>query len=469
MTPPTLDAAFVATALGARVRERRGLLDDRVRFERAVIDSRAVEPGDLFVALPGERVDGHDFVPQAVEAGASGCLLNRPVPAAEHAAVFVVDDTLAALQDLGAYWRIALHSTEVVGITGSVGKTTTKGIVAAVLAARYRVQANPLNYNNEISVPICLTELRPETERAVIEMGMYTRGEIALLCQWARPRTGVVLNVGPVHLERAGSIENITLAKRELVEALPADGHAVLNADDPRVREMAGHTPARIWRYGESPEAEVRGSDVVSYGPEGFALTLSYAGEQRRLRVPLAGRHLLHNVLAAAAAGFADGLTIDEVAGALEALDVPERLRVVQARSGARVVDDTYNAQPASMIAALDLLAEMPIEAGGRRFALLGDMLELGEVAIVEHRRVGEQAARVLDGLLTIGSLTPHLGAAASEAGLDDVHHVETRDAARQRLEALLGPGDVVLVKGSHALELDRLVEELTTGAEETR
>jgi UDP-N-acetylmuramoyl-tripeptide--D-alanyl-D-alanine ligase len=300
-------------------------------------------------------------------------------------------------------------------------------------------------------------------------MGMYTRGEIALLCQWARPRTGVVLNVGPVHLERAGSIENITLAKRELVEALPAEGHAVLNADDPRVREMAGHTPARIWRYGESPEAEVRGSDVVSYGPEGFALTLSYAGEQRRLRVPLAGRHLLHNVLAAAAAGFADGLTIDEVAGALEALDVPQRLRVVQARSGARVVDDTYNAQPASMIAALDLLAEMPVEAGGRRFALLGDMLELGEVAIVEHRRVGEQAARVLDGLLTIGSLTPHLGAAASEAGLDDVHHVETRDAARQRLEALLGPGDVVLVKGSHALELDRLVEELTTGAEETR
>lgn len=464
---PVLDAAFVSAALGSRIQERRGVLDPALHFQRAAIDSRVVEPGDLFVALRGERVDGHDFAARAVEAGATGCLLDRAMPGTETAAVFVVDDTLGALQDLGAAWRGALTELEVVGVTGSVGKTTTKGIIAGVLAARYRVQANPLNYNNEISVPICLTELRPEAERAVIEMGMYTRGEIALLCRWTHPRTGIVLNVGPVHLERAGSLDDIALAKRELVEALPADGHAVLNADDPRVLAMSKHTPARIWRYGESPEAEVRGTDIVSHGPEGFEFTLSYAGQSRRVRVPLAGRHLLHNVLAAAASGFADDLSFDEVTGALEALDVPQRLSIVQMPNGARVIDDTYNAQPASMAAALDLLAEMPLAPGGRRIALLGDMLELGEVARAEHRRVGERAAGVLDVLLTIGDLSRELGAAASDAGLRDVQHIEDSGDALRHLRALLDPKDVVLVKASHALELDRLVEALTgvTGA----
>jgi UDP-N-acetylmuramoyl-tripeptide--D-alanyl-D-alanine ligase len=244
---PVLDAAFVASALGVRLRGRSGLTGE-VRFERAVIDSREAQAGDLFVALPGDRVDGHDFVAAAVRAGARGCVLARPVEGVEGAAVFLVDDTLAALQDVAAAWRAALPSTEVVGVTGSVGKTTTKRIAAGVLAARYRVQANPLNYNNEISVPLCLLELRPETERAVIEMGMYTTGEISTLCRWARPRTGIVLNVGPTHLERAGSLEAIARAKRELPEALPAGGAAILNRDDPIVRAMASHTQARTRR-----------------------------------------------------------------------------------------------------------------------------------------------------------------------------------------------------------------------------
>ncbi|MFA7249877.1 MAG: UDP-N-acetylmuramoyl-tripeptide--D-alanyl-D-alanine ligase [Dehalococcoidia bacterium] len=460
MSTPVLDAAFVTTALGGRLRSREGRAPDSTRFTGAAIDSRAVHPGDLFVALPGERVDGHDFAAGAVHAGATGCLLNHGVEGTAAAAIFLVDDTLASLQHLGAAWRAALTDTQVIGITGSVGKTTTKAIVASVLSAKYRIQANPLNYNNEVSVPLCLLELRPETERAVIEHGMYTTGEIALLCRWTRPRIGVVLNVGPTHLERAGSMETIARAKRELIEALPAEGAAVLNADDPRVREMAPHTAARVWWFGTSEDADVRGTDVASGGARGFEFTLAAQGRSRRVRVPLPGRHLLSNVLAAAATALADGLTFDEVTAAIEALDVPLRLTVIEMPGGITVLDDTYNAQPASTLAALDLLEEM----AGRHVALLGDMRELGEVSRMEHERIGRRAAEVVALLVTIGDEARALGAAARAAGLAQAVHVGSREEAVATLRAHLRPGDVVLVKGSHALGLEAVVADLARG-----
>ena len=461
MTTPVLDVAFVTTALGGRLRSRTGRASDATRFTGGAIDSRAVREGDLFVALPGERVDGHDFAATAVRAGATGCLLNHAVEGTEDAGLFIVDDTLASLQDVGAAWRAALTDTQVVGITGSVGKTTTKAIVAAVLAARYRVQANPLNYNNEVSVPLCLLELRPETERAVIEHGMYTTGEIALLCRWTRPRIGIVLNVGPTHLERAGSMETITRAKRELIEALPADGAAVLNIDDERVRSMAPHTAARVWWFGTSEDAHVRGSDVASDGARGFDFTLTCGGESRRVHVPLPGRHLLSNVLAAAATALAEGLTFEEVVAAIEVLDVPLRLNVIEMPGGITVLDDTYNAQPASTLAALDLLEEM----AGRHVALLGDMRELGEVSRAEHERIGRRAAEVVAVLVTIGVEARSLGEAARGAGLDDVVHVESRAEAVATLRARIATGDVVLIKGSHALGLESVVADLAQGS----
>ena len=454
---PVLNAAFVATALGGRLRSRLGRWFDGTKFAGAAIDSRAVQPGDLFVALPGDRVDGHDFAAAAVRAGAAGCLLTYAVEGAEDAALLLVDDTLASLQDLGAAWRAALTGTQVIGITGSVGKTTTKAIVASVLAAKYRVQANPLNYNNEVSVPLCLLELRPETERAVIEHGMYTTGEIALLCRWTRPRIGIVLNVGPTHLERAGSLDAITQAKRELVEALPADGAAVLNIDDERVRSMAPHTAARVWWFGTSEDAQVRGSDVTSDGARGFDFTLTFEGASRRVHVPLPGRHLLSNVLAAAAAAFADGLTFDEVVAAIEPLDVPLRLNVIEMPGGITVLDDTYNAQPASTIAALDLLDEM----AGRHVALLGDMRELGDASRGEHERVGRRAAEVVALLITVGEEARHLGETAHASGLANVVHADTREEALAALRARMASGDVVLIKGSHALGLEQLVVDL--------
>ena len=450
MSITTLDAAFVARALGPRLRTLEG--SAATSFTRAVVDSREVRPGDLFVALPGEQVDGHDFAAAAVRAGAAGCLLARPVEGVSAGANFVVDDTLGALQDLGAAWRATLP-VRVVGVTGSVGKTTTKWIAAAVLAARYRVQTNPLNYNNEISVPLCLLELQPETERTVIEMGMYTTGEISLLCHWALPHTGVVLNVGPVHLERAGTIETIVLAKRELPEALPSNGVAVLNADDERVRSMATHTRASILWFGTGADADVRGSDLTSHGLDGFECTMSHAGASRRVRVPLAGAHLLSNALASTAVGLADGMTLDEVCDALAVLDVPSRIRVVTLRDGIRLFDDTYNAQPASMRAALDLLAETP----GRHLALLGDMRELGTASASEHRIAGEYAGRVATLVLTTGDETRLLGEAAGGAGAT-VRHCPTHEEATAALLAELQPGDVVLIKGSHALGLEHVV-----------
>lgn len=453
MSAPALDAPFVARALGLRLRSLGGSAS--TAFNRAVVDSREVRPGDLFVALSGERSDGHDFAAAAVRAGAIGCLLARPIEGLGGVASFVVDDTLGALQDLGAAWR-ALLPVQVTGITGSVGKTTTKWIAAAVLASRYRVQANPLNYNNEVSVPLCLLELLPETERSVIEMGMYTTGEIALLCQWAQPHTGVVLNVGPVHLERAGTIETIVQAKRELPEALPPDGVAVLNADDERVRSMAPYTRARVMWFGTAEDADVRGGDVASQGLDGFECTITHAETSRRVRVPLAGSHLLSNALAAAAVGLADGMGLDEVCEALSRLDVPSRIRVVTLRDEIRVFDDTYNAQPASMRAALDLLAETP----GRRLALLGDMRELGTASGTEHRLAGEHAGRVAALVLTIGEEARLLGESAQAAGAK-TRHCPTREDATAALLAELQPGDVVLVKGSHALGLEHVVAAL--------
>lgn len=461
MTPvPTLNSAFVRDALGESLREFAG---PDAHFARAVIDSRRAQAGDLFVALPGERVDGHDFAAAAVAQGASGALLTHDVAGTERAARFIVPDTLTALQRTAVAWRDALASTQVVGVTGNVGKSTTKLITAAVLAARYRVQVNEANYNNEIGVPLCLLELRPETERAVIEMGMYTTGEIALLCRWTRPHIGIVLNVGPVHMERAGSLDAIARAKRELPESLTEDDHAILNADDPLVCAMAAHTRGRVWLFGTSADADVRGTVLASHGANGFECTIAYAGEEARVRVPLPGAHLLSNVLAAVTAGLADGVPFADCVRAIEALRIPTRIAVRTLPGDVTLLDDTYNASPAATIAALDLLAETP----GRHLALLGDMLELGAVSEAEHARVGRHAAQRCDALFTVGDLATGIDAAARAAGLVASTHYPSKDAVVEALRAALRPGDVLLVKASRALALETIVRALESGAAE--
>ncbi|MGE0228607.1 MAG: UDP-N-acetylmuramoyl-tripeptide--D-alanyl-D-alanine ligase [Dehalococcoidia bacterium] len=451
---PAFDTSFVAASLGDLLIEHTG---PHVEFRRAVIDSREAADGDLFVALEGTRVDGHQYATAAVEHGAHGVLVREPVDLRPEIAMFIVSDPLAALQRIAVAWRSSLDRLQVVGVTGNVGKSTTKLITAALLQSRYRVQAEAQNYNNEIGVPLCLLRLRPETERAVIEMGMYTTGEIALLCEWTRPQIGIVLNVGPVHLERAGSLDVIARAKRELVESLPPDGHAILNVDDPRVRAMASHTRAQVWTVGTSPELDVRSSDLESRGADGFLFTLHALGRSRRVRVALPGAHLVTNVLASAAAALADGVEFDTVCESIERLDVPTRLTIRRSVRGFTVLDDTYNASPVATLAALDLLGETP----GRRIAVLGDMLELGDLSAVEHERVGRRAAEVADVLLTVGSHASTMNEAASRAGLADTHHFASKEEIGAAVRALVAPGDVVLVKASRALALESVVAEL--------
>jgi len=426
------------------------------KFARAAIDSREVRKGDLFFALQGERRDGHHFVAQAIEAGALGAVIERPVDAPAAAALFHVSDSLEALQRLAAWWR-RRHEVKVIAVTGSVGKTTCKELIASILGHKYAVLKSEANLNTEIGIPLTLLQLANEHERAVLEFGMYARGDIAALAQIARPATGVVTNVGPVHLERLGSMGAITAAKAELVEALPADALAVLNGDDARTVAMARRTPARVTYYGYSEQSDVRASGVVSSGLEGTQFRLKYAGDCVDVRLPLPGRHYVYPALAAAAVALEEGLTLNEIAAALAEARLDLRSRIVRGPNGSTVLDDSYNASPASMLAALDLLAELP----GRRIALLGDMLELGAAEEEGHRSVGERAATACDLLLTVGVRASSIAEAARRAGATDVRQVGTAGQAIEALRKELREGDHALIKASRAMALEEVVSAL--------
>jgi UDP-N-acetylmuramoyl-tripeptide--D-alanyl-D-alanine ligase len=430
----------------------------RQSFSGVAIDSRQVQPSDLFIALPGEHRHGREFIPDAISRGAAGVIAEKqPSDLPHDVCFFQVDNTLAALQRLAAYWR-GKYRVKVVGITGSVGKTTCKELTAAVLSSGYQVLKSEANLNTEIGLPLTLLQLRPEHEQVVLEMGMYGLGDIRLLCQMARPQIGVVTNVGPVHLERLGTLEAIAQAKAELVESLPVDGWAVLNGDDPLVAAMAERTSARVALFGESPQCSVRGTVLSTSGLEGISFRLTCDDESVDVSAPLPGRHNLYNALAAATVGLADGLSLQEVAAALAAADVLLRLRVLSGPQGSTILDDTYNASPASMLAALDLLAELP----GRHLALLGDMLELGTFEEEGHCLVGERAAQTTDILYTVGERGRIIGEAAQAAGHQDVRFLASKEAAAAAIRETLSEGDHLLVKASRAMALETVIEELT-------
>jgi UDP-N-acetylmuramoyl-tripeptide--D-alanyl-D-alanine ligase len=455
--------------------------------EAVVIDSRQVKPGTLFVALPGERVDGHQFVAEALANGAIAALVQQTVNAGERLVIksgssagpvqlsesdlplcLQVDNSLSALQQLAAFWR-RKFKVRVIGITGSIGKSTSKELVAAVLSTRFNTLKNRGNLNNEIGLPLTLLNLTAAHERVVLEMGMYDVGEIALLCDLAQPQVGVVTNVGPTHLERLGTIERIVQAKSELVQALPPDaadpakrGVAILNYDDPLVRPMAQLTPARVFTYGLSPEADLWASDVVSMGLEGIRFVFHYQEEAIHVRVPLLGRHSVHTALRAALVGLVEGLAWEEIINGLQTLPSAAQLRLVAVPgpNGSMLLDDTYNASPASTIAALNLLDDL---TAAKKIAVLGDMLELGSYQEEGHRKVGCRAAAIVDLLIVIGSLANIIATEARACGLDPslILELPGKQAAIAHLQQILGPDDVVLIKGSHAQRLDEIVSKL--------
>jgi UDP-N-acetylmuramoyl-tripeptide--D-alanyl-D-alanine ligase len=348
----------------------------------------------------------------------------------------------------------------VVGITGSTGKTIAKEITADVLSRGLVTLRNEGNLNSETGLPMTLLRLEPTHEAAVLEMSMYTVGEIARLAEIAIPEVGVVLAVHPAHLERAGSIERIAAAKAELPAALPPDGLAVLNADDPRVAAMAGVTRAEVRTFGLGPIADVRADDVMSHGLAGTEFTVHAPWGARRIRSATPGRHLVPHALAALAVAERMGVATDEAAEALAAGSrAAHRMSLAESRGGATVVDDTYNASPVSVAAALDFLAETPVAAGRRRIAVLGDMLELGPDEERLHREIGAKAAATADGIVAVGARGAWLADAATAAGARVVRAADAEEAATVLERAFApGPGDLVLVKASRGIGLDRTV-----------
>lgn len=425
-------------------------------FAEVLIDSRRIGAGDLFVALSGAHADGHDFVAAAAAAGAAGALVARRVAAP--LAQIVVPDVEAALGAAARAWRAAFPGT-VLAVAGSNGKTTTKEMLAAILAQAGTTLATRGNLNNQLGVPLTLLRLAPEQRYAVIEIGANHPGEVAALAALARPQVGVVTNAGAEHLEGFGSIEGVARAEGELFAALPPDGTAVVNIDDAYAALWRGMTPARVVGFGLGALADVRATavrcDVDARGFVAHFELVAPAG-RRAIELALGGRHNVQNALAAAAAALAAGASLEHVAAGLATMRaVSGRLQFRLTRAGAWLIDDSYNANPSSVRAAIDVLAEL----GGRAWLVLGDMGELGEFAAGSHRDAGRYArARGIERLYAHGPLA---ALAAREFG-SGAQCFEAAEPLLRALQAELQPDVRLLIKGSRLNRLERVVAALT-------
>jgi UDP-N-acetylmuramoyl-tripeptide--D-alanyl-D-alanine ligase len=426
----------------------------------ASIDSRTLAVGEAFFAIAGHRGDGHQHVGDAAARGAS-CLVVHVLPDDPPPTVplVLVDDTTRALGRFAARHR-ARFAIPVVAVTGSNGKTTTKELIGAVLATRFRVLKSEASFNNQWGLPLTLLRLIPEHEAAVLEMGTNQPGEIAALSAIAAPTVGVVTIVVAQHTEFLGSIEGVREEKADLVRALPATGTAVLNADDPNVLGMARHTRARVLTFGTTPAADVHLASEIADDGDAVAFTIARGAERARVRLALAGRHNAVNALAAAATGVAFGLGLPEMARGLGTARPIKGRCVWREAGGVHILDDSYNANPVSLRAALEAVAA---RRGGRRLVVvLGDMLELGEIADEAHRDAGRQVAALeVDEFVGVGLRARLAVEEARARGLGEAHHVTTFEDTVAHLLKRLAAGDVVLIKGSRGMRLERVVDAL--------
>lgn len=454
------------------------------RITRVAIDSRQVIPGSVFFALQGEALDGHQFIGEALARGAIAIVGNarvyelgfgrrltlidvaglQPNPNLSTTGIpcFVTENSLDALQKFAAFWRRKFPHVQVIGVTGSVGKTSTKELIWAVLKQRYRTLKSQGNLNSETGLPLTLFNLNETHERVVLEMGMYAPREIATLCEIAEPQIGVVTLVAPIHLERLGTMENIANAKAELVEALPKEGWAILNGDDARVRAMREKTRAQVLTFGLDASNALWADAIESHGLEGIEFALHYQDSHLHVRVPLLGQHSVHTALAAAAVGLAQELSWEEILRGLQDVSAQLRLIAVPGKNGITILDDTYNASPPSTLSALNLLSEM----SGRKIAVLGDMRELGEYEREGHQLVGIRAAEIANVIIAVGSLGKLIGDAAREQGHAEVHYAHGNGQAIAQINRVAQQGDMVLIKGSRGAEMEEIVQALAQDTE---
>jgi UDP-N-acetylmuramoyl-tripeptide--D-alanyl-D-alanine ligase len=427
-------------------------------------DSRKITPGTLFVALKGERFDGHDFVVNAIEVGASAVLVSRRdvnLPSECKAAVVLVDDTLVALQKLAACYR-QRFSLPVVAITGSVGKTTTKDILADCLKSRYNTLKTQGSFNNEIGLPITLLNLQPEHQAAVFEMGMRAPGEIRHLASLLHPDYAIITNVEPVHLETMGTLENIAAAKCEVLEFIDNDGFALLNGDNAYLLQAASRFACKKYHFGYMDGNDIQIKSLVNDG-KGIQVRLKIFACEEDYYLPLPVSQLAYNLAAAAGMAFLLGVGSEGIRAALKGFQPGgNRLNMTNLPGGGVLIDDSYNANPVSVMAALEACQKM--SRGRRKVAVLGDMLELGSYEKEGHLKAGRKAAEAeIDILVTIGSLAQYYREGALAQGMPEncTHHFTCREDALVWLKANVNTADLILVKASRGMQLDILAQEL--------
>jgi UDP-N-acetylmuramoyl-tripeptide--D-alanyl-D-alanine ligase len=434
-----------------------GEYDGRAIAEGYSIDSRTIRPGEVFFAVVGERLDGHDYVEQALAKGAVAAVIhkNEAPRYASKSQLLLVDDTLLALQNLAAAVR-RVWAKPLVAVTGSAGKTTTKEAIAHVLSTRFRVLKSEGNLNNHFGLPLMLLKLDSEHDIAVVEMGMSHAGEIAALAKIAHPNIGAVTNVAPVHLEFFHSIAEIAAAKRELIESLPSTGTAVLNADDEYVSQFGKSFKGGVVTYGTGSTADVRAENIQAQGIVGSTFDIVSAGERRRVQLPLVGAHNIHNALAAVAVAQQCGIGLPEAAEALSTLAPPEKRGQVIQFGNTTVVNDCYNSNPKALEAMVQALTTMPAK---RRIVVAGEMLELGPTSGELHRGSGRYiAGRSVDVLLGVRGLAQAIVESAQAEGMR-AEFVATAEEAGSWLARETRDGDVVLIKGSRGVKLERALE----------
>ncbi len=425
-------------------------------FSGVTTDSRKITEGVLFVALKGEKFNGEDFASDAIKKGAAAVLVSRGAKNIS-GVVLKVDDTLTAYQQIAASWR-SRFQIPVVAITGSSGKTTTKDLTAAVLSARGKVCKTVANFNNEIGVPMTLLELNETHTAAVVEIGMRGLHQIETLAQYVKPTIGIVINVNETHIEILGSIENIARAKAELVEAIPAGGTVILNADNKFTSAMKKFAApnVKILTYALENPADLTAENIsVESGSTNF--TLKFGGESYDFEIPIIGRHNVSNALAAIATGLSVGLTIDEIKRGIASLVTTKMRFEVIRRDGITIVNDAYNASPASMRAAIKTVAEV---YENRKIAVLADMLELGDISEKAHREIGAELAKNnFDTLIVIGELGKFIADGARDAGLKNIFVEGNHEAAAKKILTVMREGDVILFKASHGMHLEKIIE----------
>ncbi len=431
--------------------------DEKIFFNDVTTDSRKVTSGVLFIALKGEIFNGEDFAEDALRKGAAAVLVSKTAKKISGGIVLKVDDTLTAYRQIAGAWRNRFN-IPVVAVTGSNGKTTTKDLTAAALSGLGHVQKTSGNFNNEVGVPMTLLGLNAKHNAAVVEIGMRGLGQIESLAEVVKPTIGIVTNVSEAHIGLLGSIENIARAKSEMVSAIPNGGTIILNADNVYTAEMknlAGDG-VQVLTYSLEGDADFVATDIL-IGSVSTEFTLNFRGKKYDFEIPMLGRHNVSNALAAIAAGYACGLSVPEVQRGFSSLTTTKMRYEVIRRDGLTIINDAYNASPASMRAAIHTTAEV---YDGRLIAVLGDMLELGTFAEKIHREIGEELVEnKFHTLITLGELGKFIAVGARDAGLENVYTFDTHEDAAKKILELVRDGDTILFKASHVMHMEKIIE----------